>query len=36
MPVKFIGGLSLDHSGFGIAPDLEVTTMRKRIEEAMC
>jgi len=36
VPVKFIGGLSLDHSGFGIAPDLEVTTMRKRIEEAMC
>jgi 2-oxoglutarate/2-oxoacid ferredoxin oxidoreductase subunit alpha len=36
VPVKFIGGLSLDHSGFGIAPDLEVATMRKRIEEAMC
>ena len=34
--VRFIGRLSLDHSGFGIAPDLEVTTMRKRIEEAMC
>jgi 2-oxoglutarate ferredoxin oxidoreductase subunit alpha len=34
-PVKFIGGLSLDHSGFGIAPDLEVTTLRSRIEEVL-
>jgi 2-oxoglutarate ferredoxin oxidoreductase subunit alpha len=33
VPVRFIGGLSLDHSGFGIAPDLEVATMRSRIEE---
>jgi len=33
--VTFIGGLSLDHSGFGIAPDLEVTTMRTRIEEVL-
>ena len=31
-PVHFIGGLSLDGSGFGIAPDLEVTTMRSKIE----
>jgi 2-oxoglutarate ferredoxin oxidoreductase subunit alpha len=31
-PVHFIGGLSLDHSGFGIAPDLDVTTLRTRIE----
>jgi 2-oxoglutarate ferredoxin oxidoreductase subunit alpha len=31
-PVHFIGGLSLDHSGFGIAPDLDVTTLRARIE----
>ena len=23
-PVEFIGGLSLDSSGFGIAPDLDV------------
>jgi len=35
VPVTFIGGLSLDHSGFGIAPDLEVTTMRTRIEEVL-
>jgi 2-oxoglutarate ferredoxin oxidoreductase subunit alpha len=34
-PVYFIGGLSLDHSGFGIAPDLEVATLRSRIEEVM-
>lgn len=27
VPVRFIGGLSLDSSGFGIAPDLEVTTL---------
>jgi 2-oxoglutarate ferredoxin oxidoreductase subunit alpha len=33
VPVRFIGGLSLDHSGFGIAPDLEVATLRARIEE---
>jgi 2-oxoglutarate ferredoxin oxidoreductase subunit alpha len=31
-PVHFIGGLSLDHSGFGIAPDLDVATLRARIE----
>jgi 2-oxoglutarate/2-oxoacid ferredoxin oxidoreductase subunit alpha len=30
-PVHFIGGLSLDSSGFGIAPDLEVATVRERI-----
>ncbi len=30
-PVEFIGGLSLDPSGFGIAPDLEVAEMRRRI-----
>ena len=30
-PVEFIGGLSLDGSGFGIAPDLEVGTLRERI-----
>jgi 2-oxoglutarate ferredoxin oxidoreductase subunit alpha len=30
--VTFIGGLSLDSSGFGIAPDLEVSTMKSRIE----
>ncbi|HXY92319.1 MAG TPA: hypothetical protein VEP49_07580 [Acidimicrobiia bacterium] len=31
-PVHFIGGLSLDHSGFGIAPDLDVAVLRSRIE----
>jgi 2-oxoglutarate ferredoxin oxidoreductase subunit alpha len=30
-PVEFIGGLSLDPSGFGIAPDLDVATLRRRI-----
>jgi 2-oxoglutarate ferredoxin oxidoreductase subunit alpha len=34
-PVHFIGGLSLDASGFGIAPDLDVSTLRKRIEEVL-
>ncbi len=34
-PVHFIGGLSLDHSGFGIAPDLEIATLRARIEEVL-
>ena len=32
-PVTFIGGLSLDSSGFGIAPDLDVQVLRARIEE---
>ncbi|MFI1581699.1 hypothetical protein [Embleya sp. NPDC020630] len=31
-PVRFIGRLSLDPSGFGIAPDLDVGAMRRRIE----
>jgi 2-oxoglutarate/2-oxoacid ferredoxin oxidoreductase subunit alpha len=31
IPVEFIGGLSLDSSGFGIAPDLDVARMRQRI-----
>ncbi len=30
-PVEFIGGLSLDASGFGIAPDLDVSVLRRRI-----
>lgn len=30
-PVHFIGGLSLDPSGFGIAPDLDVAVLRSRI-----
>jgi len=29
--VEFIGGLSLDSSGFGIAPDLDVDVIRRRI-----
>jgi 2-oxoglutarate ferredoxin oxidoreductase subunit alpha len=31
-PVEFIGGLSMDSSGFGIAPDLDVPVIRQRIE----
>jgi 2-oxoglutarate/2-oxoacid ferredoxin oxidoreductase subunit alpha len=34
-PVHFIGGLSLDSSGFGIAPDLDVEVLRSRIEAVM-
>jgi 2-oxoglutarate ferredoxin oxidoreductase subunit alpha len=34
-PVHFIGGLSLDSSGFGIAPDLDVAVLRGRIEEVL-
>jgi 2-oxoglutarate ferredoxin oxidoreductase subunit alpha len=34
-PVHFIGGLSLDSSGFGIAPDLDVATLRARIERVL-
>jgi len=30
-PVEFIGGLSLDASGFGIAPDLDLSVLRDRI-----
>jgi 2-oxoglutarate/2-oxoacid ferredoxin oxidoreductase subunit alpha len=30
-PVEFIGGLSLDDSGFGIAPDLDVRVLRERV-----
>jgi 2-oxoglutarate ferredoxin oxidoreductase subunit alpha len=30
-PVQFIGGLSVDTSGFGVAPDLDVTVMADRI-----
>jgi len=30
-PVHFIGGLSVDTSGFGVAPDLDVTVMADRI-----
>ncbi len=31
VPVRFIGGLSLDSSGFGIAPDLDVGVLSSRI-----
>jgi 2-oxoglutarate ferredoxin oxidoreductase subunit alpha len=31
VPVKFIGGLSLDTSGFGIAPDYDVEVLSTRI-----
>jgi len=34
-PVEFIGGLSLDASGFGIAPDLDVAVLRRRILEVV-
>jgi 2-oxoglutarate ferredoxin oxidoreductase subunit alpha len=34
-PVRFIGGLSLDGSGFGIAPDLDIAVLRARIEEVI-
>jgi 2-oxoglutarate ferredoxin oxidoreductase subunit alpha len=34
-PVHFIGGLSLDSSGFGIAPDLDVEVLRGRIEAVL-
>ena len=32
VPVRFIGGLSLDSSGFGIAPDFDVEVLSRRIE----
>lgn len=31
VPTRFIGGLSLDSSGFGIAPDFDVEVLRRRI-----
>jgi 2-oxoglutarate ferredoxin oxidoreductase subunit alpha len=34
-PVEFVGGLSLDSSGFGIAPDLDVAVLRGRIEAVL-
>ena len=34
-PVTFIGGLSMDGSGFGIAPDLDVAVLRERILKAL-
>jgi 2-oxoglutarate/2-oxoacid ferredoxin oxidoreductase subunit alpha len=35
VPVEFIGGMSLDSSGFGIAPDLDVDILRRRILEVV-
>jgi 2-oxoglutarate ferredoxin oxidoreductase subunit alpha len=32
VPTRFIGGLSLDTSGFGIAPDFDVDVLRRRIQ----
>ena len=34
-PVEFIGGLSLDSSGFGIAPDYNVDVLRRKITAVM-
>ena len=34
-PVRFIGGLSLDSAGFGIAPDLDVGVLRGRLEDVL-
>ena len=34
-PVEFIGRLSLDESGFGIAPDLDVGILRDRVLGAL-
>ncbi|QUR69776.1 hypothetical protein F6B93_12440 [Mycobacterium spongiae] len=33
--VRFIGGLSVDSSGFGIAPDLDVSSVRARIRACL-
>ncbi|MGP3690624.1 hypothetical protein ACTVZO_39040 [Streptomyces sp. IBSNAI002] len=35
VPVEFIGGLSTDPSGFGVAPDLDVHAMARRITERL-
>jgi hypothetical protein len=34
-PVHFIGGISFDGSGFGIAPDLDVRVLSDRIRAVM-
>jgi 2-oxoglutarate ferredoxin oxidoreductase subunit alpha len=34
-PIHFVGGLSLDSSGFGIAPDLDVGVLRGRLESVL-
>jgi 2-oxoglutarate ferredoxin oxidoreductase subunit alpha len=35
VPVSFIGGISLDGSGFGIAPDLGVNALTGRVQRAL-
>jgi 2-oxoglutarate ferredoxin oxidoreductase subunit alpha len=35
VPVQFIGRLSLDSSGFGIAPDLDRDYLRDRLLEVL-
>jgi 2-oxoglutarate ferredoxin oxidoreductase subunit alpha len=35
VPTEFIGGLSLDSSGFGIGPELDVEIVRRRIEDVV-
>ena len=35
-PVHFIGGLSLDSSGFGIAPDFDVAVLRRADRRTCC
>jgi 2-oxoglutarate/2-oxoacid ferredoxin oxidoreductase subunit alpha len=35
VPVHFIGGLSMDSSGFGIAPDYDVAVLRRRMLDAL-
>jgi 2-oxoglutarate ferredoxin oxidoreductase subunit alpha len=34
-PVEFVGGLSMDESGFGIGPDLDVDVLRSRLEAVL-
>jgi 2-oxoglutarate ferredoxin oxidoreductase subunit alpha len=35
VPVQFVGRLSLDSSGFGIAPDLDCDYLRNRLREVL-
>lgn len=34
-PIHFIGGLTMDSSGFGVGPDLDVSVIRARIEAVL-
>lgn len=34
-PVSFIGGLTMDSSGFGVGPDVTVPVIRGRILDAL-